>query len=73
MLDKCRYCALSSTWKPSYDRYLLSDDRYKPSVFEMIDFAAKVGLDGIELIHPQQVNPQQSGCNKSRARRCLTW
>lgn len=56
MLDKCRYCALCSTWKPSYDRYLLNDDRYKPSVFEMIDSAAKVGLDGIELIHPQQVN-----------------
>ena len=56
MLDQCRYCALSSTWKPSYDRYLLSDDRYKPTIFEAIRFAADVGLDGIEIIHPQQVN-----------------
>ena len=58
MLDKCRYCALSTTWKPSYDRYLLSDERYKPTVFEMIEAAAEVGLDGIELIYPQQVNAE---------------
>ncbi len=55
MLEKCRFCALSSTWKPSYDRYLLNDDSYKPDIFEMITSAKQVGLDGIELIHPQQI------------------
>jgi len=56
VLENCRYCALSSTWKPSYDRYLLDDDRYKPTIYEMIHSAAAVGLDGIEIIHPQQVD-----------------
>ena len=59
MLDQNLYCVLSSTWKPSYDRFLLSDDSHKPDVYEQIDLAGKVsGLDGIELIHPQQVHAE---------------
>lgn len=56
MLENARYCALSTTWSPHYDRYLLSDDRYKPSIFEIIEMAGKIqGLDGFELMYPQQV------------------
>lgn len=57
MLSQFKYCVLSAVWKPSYDRFLLSDDRYQPTVLEQIEEAGKVaGLSGIELIHPQQVH-----------------
>ena len=59
MLETVRYCALASTWSPHYDRYLLSDERPKPTIFEILEAAGKTkGLDGIELIHPSQVNAE---------------
>ena len=58
MLDRTRFCVLSSTWNPHYDRFLPSDDRPRPTPVELIRLAAGVkGLSGIELIHPQQVRP----------------
>jgi sugar phosphate isomerase/epimerase len=57
MLDNVRYCAFGPTWSPSYDRFLLSDDRYKPTPEEIIQMASRVdGLQGIELVYPQQLN-----------------
>jgi len=56
MLENVRFCAFGQTWSPHYDRYLLSDDRYKPDIVEVIQVAGKVhGLQGIELLHPQHV------------------
>ncbi|MEJ2708793.1 MAG: sugar phosphate isomerase/epimerase [Anaerolineales bacterium] len=57
MLDDIRFCAFGSTWRPSYDRFLLSDDRYKPTPVEIIRMAGQVdGLDGVELVYPQQLS-----------------
>jgi sugar phosphate isomerase/epimerase len=57
MLDNVRYCAFGPTWSPSYDRFLLSDDRYKPTPVEIIQMAAQVdGLQGVELVYPQQLS-----------------
>jgi len=56
MLNDVQYSALASTWSPHYDRFLLNDDRYKPTPVELINSAASVkGLEGIELIHPAHV------------------
>jgi sugar phosphate isomerase/epimerase len=56
MLESVRYSALASTWSPHYDRFLLKDDRHKPSAVELIQLAGQVeGLQGIELIHPAHV------------------
>ena len=57
MLENVRYSALASTWSPHYDRFLLRDDRHKPSAVECIELAGQVqALDGVELIHPAHVN-----------------
>lgn len=59
MLNNARFSALASTWSPSYDRYLLSDERHKPTILEMIEKASLIeGLQGIELLHPQHVNAE---------------
>jgi xylose isomerase len=59
MLESVRYSVLASTWSPHYDRFLLSDDRHKPSPVELIQFAGQVeGLQGLELIHPAHVRTE---------------
>ena len=58
MLQNVRYSALASTWSPHYDRFLTSDERYKPTPVELIHLAAGVeGLSGVELMHPGHVHP----------------
>jgi xylose isomerase len=57
MLESVRYSVLASTWSPHYDRFLLSDDRHKPSAVELIQLAGQVeGLEGVELIHPAHLH-----------------
>ena len=61
MLDSVRYSVLASTWTPHYDRFLLSDDRHKPSAVELIRLAGQVkGLHGVELIHPAHVQVENA-------------
>jgi sugar phosphate isomerase/epimerase len=68
MLEKTRFCVLGNTWNPHYDRFLTNDERHKPSVTEAIRLAAGVnGLEGIELVHPAQVWPD----NLEEVRACL--
>jgi xylose isomerase len=62
MLEEVRYSVLASTWTPHYDRFLLTDDRRKPSPVELIRLAGGVeGLEGVELIHPAHVRADNLG------------
>jgi len=58
MLERNRFGVLGINWLPHYDRYLTSDSRIAPSLAETFRSAAAIeGLEGIELVHPFQVRP----------------
>jgi len=58
MLEKTRFSVLASTWSPHRDRFLPDTGEPQPSPVQLIEMAAQVdGLEGIELIHPAHIRP----------------